>query len=72
MKKIDYTETSFFPFKSMFAVSVVLLQNSLETTSPFTDALRLREFPPRLTALCIGYNMVYTVDCASVTSRNRL
>jgi len=29
-------------------VSAVLLQNAFETTSPFTDAGRLRDFPPRL------------------------
>jgi len=31
----------------MFEVSVVLLQNAFRTTSPFTDAWRLQDFPQR-------------------------
>jgi len=37
-------------FKHVFDASVVPLQNALETTWPFTDASRLRDFPPRLAA----------------------
>jgi len=34
----------------MFDVPAVLLQNAFNTIIPFTDASRLRDFPPRLTA----------------------
>ena len=49
-------------FKDLFDVSTVLLQSTLETTTPFSDAWRLRDFPPRLAA-CISSPTSIEVYC---------
>jgi len=49
----------------MFDVSAVLLPNACETTSPFTDAWRLRDFPPRLAVYQVS-NMHKVCCCSSI------
>jgi len=49
LRKIDCTGI-ILPFKDMFDVPAVLLQNAFNTMIPFADASRLCDFPPRLAA----------------------
>jgi len=53
-----------------FVVSAVLQQNAFEATSPFTDAWRLRDFPPGVAAYQV-FNK-HNVSCCSGRPGRRL